>query len=315
MAKDYNFTMGGHPNIYNGYSPRDLNVYFSEPENGINKDTGLLLFIPGFGAHANSNVYRKMRSNFADQYNLVTIQCDYFGWEFMQSERLPESKHNFNDMGIMQALDNITAITAIVEIIKDNGMTFNVGKVIAYGHSHGAYLTYLCNIFAPGLFTLMIDNSAWLFPSYILDNRVLHINGVIYEFNYMAGNIIQDVEILNLPTISMGLHNQCSIYSFHGANDNIITLMDKRDFCATMNNCELHEISDREVDGEIFKSSSHGLEADFLLLFDHVIQNPNIQFSYKELLSIDSHRIETSMYIYDFDYSKSIPLLKMYPKK
>lgn len=97
-----------------------------------------------------------MRSKFADQYNLVTIQCDYFGQEFMQGsnknsinisresvstifsnneieelfkngfnynrfiniashyhlvvkEVLNESVGNFNDIGIMQAIDNITA--------------------------------------------------------------------------------------------------------------------------------------------------------------------------------------------------------------
>ena len=25
-----------------------------------------------------------MRNTFADKYKLVTVQCDYFGWEFMQ---------------------------------------------------------------------------------------------------------------------------------------------------------------------------------------------------------------------------------------
>ena len=29
-------------------------------------------------------IFIKMRNKFADEYNLVTIQCDYFGWEFMQ---------------------------------------------------------------------------------------------------------------------------------------------------------------------------------------------------------------------------------------
>ena len=83
MAKDYSFTIEGQPSIYKPQSRR-LQIYFSEPENGVNQETGILLFIAGFGGNANSNVYKKMRSKFADKYNLLTVQCDYFGWEFMQ---------------------------------------------------------------------------------------------------------------------------------------------------------------------------------------------------------------------------------------
>ena len=88
---------------------RNINVYMYEPDTGINKDTGILLFISGFGGNANSNVYKKMRREFANKYNLITVQCDYFGWEFMQSEVLEESIDNFCDMSLLQAMDNIYA--------------------------------------------------------------------------------------------------------------------------------------------------------------------------------------------------------------
>ena len=77
--------------------------------------------------------------------------------------KFDEDLTNFNDMGIMQALDNISAIVTVIEIIKDNGYKFDESKIIIYGHSHGAYLGYLCNAFAPNLFSMIIDNSAWLF--------------------------------------------------------------------------------------------------------------------------------------------------------
>lgn len=51
-------------------------------------ETGLLFLAPGFGGTIESNVYKKMRDVFADKYNLVTLQCAYFGEEFMQK---PES--------------------------------------------------------------------------------------------------------------------------------------------------------------------------------------------------------------------------------
>ena len=87
MAITHNFNINAHHNIYTGNSNRELKVYFSEPECGVNLETGLLIIIPGFGGSSESNVYKKMRTEFADRHNLVVIQCDYFGSEFMQREK------------------------------------------------------------------------------------------------------------------------------------------------------------------------------------------------------------------------------------
>ena len=67
MASEYDFKINGHPSIYEAKG-RELHIYFCEPDKGVNKETGLLLLIPGFGGHANSNVYKKMRiSNMCSQ--------------------------------------------------------------------------------------------------------------------------------------------------------------------------------------------------------------------------------------------------------
>jgi len=84
MSNEFQLSLSAHPNIYSRYRMREFDVYFSTPDQGVNESTGLLLLIPGFGGNAESNVYKKMRSVFADQYNLVTVQCNYFGQEFMQ---------------------------------------------------------------------------------------------------------------------------------------------------------------------------------------------------------------------------------------
>lgn len=69
MENEQSFEMYGHPSICKP-KERKLKVYFSEPTNGVNKYIGILLLIPGFGGKANSNIYRKMRKCFTDQYNL-----------------------------------------------------------------------------------------------------------------------------------------------------------------------------------------------------------------------------------------------------
>ncbi|GED53975.1 DUF2920 family protein [Brevibacillus borstelensis] len=314
MSKDYEITIDAHPNIYNDFSPRKLNIYFSEPDKGINNETGLFLFIPGFGANANSRVYKKMRSVFSDKYNVVTIQCDYFGWEFMQQENLEETSKNFNDMGIMQALDNITAVIIVSEIIKDNKYTFNNSKIIAYGHSHGAYLAYLCNVFAPNLFSLIVDNSAWIFPAYLKGNRALNMNGKMTLFDYYAKSIIKDFEILNLSSLYKDFKNNCMIHSFHGESDSLISLEEKRSFCLSLDNCFLHEITEDKIDNHIFKSTFHGLNADFLLLFDYLLSNFSISFNYKNAITLKDHRLDTKLYSYVFDYSGFVPVLNIFSK-
>ncbi len=61
-----------------------------------------------------------------------------------------------------------------MEIIKYNELVINQNKIIVYDHTHGAYLAYLCYFFAPNLFSLMIDNSAWLFPVYLKSDRYVY---------------------------------------------------------------------------------------------------------------------------------------------
>lgn len=85
MAEQHSIHIPAHYNIYSGATGRELRVDFSIPSEGVNETTGLLLLVPGFGGNIDSKVYSKMRNVFADQFNLITIQCDYFGSSHMQS--------------------------------------------------------------------------------------------------------------------------------------------------------------------------------------------------------------------------------------
>ncbi|MGG0655041.1 DUF2920 family protein [Rummeliibacillus pycnus] len=85
MAEQYSINIPAHQNIYTGTSNRELRIDFSTPQNGVNEETGLVVFVPGFGGNIDSKVYKKMREVMADKYNLITIQCEYFGSKYMQS--------------------------------------------------------------------------------------------------------------------------------------------------------------------------------------------------------------------------------------
>ncbi|WP_084243355.1 DUF2920 family protein [Planomicrobium okeanokoites] len=360
MAKDYKINLPAHPNIYSNDEARDFNIYFSEPDEEVNKETGLLLLIPGFGGDANSNVYKKMRADFADKYNLVTVQCDYFGQEFMQDtkslklnidkdflyqnlssgeynqiygksfnvnkfleigskykinvsgkEEISETATNYNDMGIMQAIDNLTALHYVVKIIEDNNFEFNTKKIIVFGQSHGAYLSYLCNALSPGLFSLIIDNSSWLFPQYLTSSRFLTRQygemKIQIEFDYHARKLEYDDEFLNLVSLYSKFENKCVIEVYHGTEDKLISSEQKEDFCREIKSCMYNEISSENIDGEIFKSAGHGLQADFIKLFDKVINNHAFEFS--TVMNLKDSVIATSKYNYQVNYKNGVPIL------
>ncbi|RRD95898.1 DUF2920 family protein [Clostridiales bacterium COT073_COT-073] len=363
MAKNYDFEIYAHPSIYtaeNSAKERKLRIYFAEPDKGVNEQTGLILLIPGFGGHANSKVYQKMRHQFADKYNLITVQCDYFGWEFMQtptnacisienlkylspeeisklynsqdlsasltevlknyaypieiSEPLDEDLNNFNDMGIMQALDNISAVIAVMEILKDNNYQIDINKIIIYGHSHGAYLAYLCNALAPHLFSMLIDNSAWTFPLYLKSERKVNLLSnnleIIVYFNYLAQNTDFDDELLDLNHLYQKFSNHCHIICYHGTEDSLITLAQKQKFSSQIDNLNFFAISQNEVDGEIFQSCEHGLEADYLKLFDLTMAN-HPQFPTNKKNLIENVCYCTNKHQYFIDYSHGLPILSI----
>jgi len=204
MANSYETEVQAQPSIYLP-KERTMKIAFSEPEAGVDEETGILLIIAGYGGQLSSNVYTKMRNQFADDYNLMTVQCDYFGYQYMGSDypvvvddellksslsaaeldllnrdyeryrhilqgkvftqdiELGETPSDFNDMGLMQAIDNARVVKILLDIIKENGYSINEKRIYAYGFSHGGYLAYLCNAMWPGLFTGIIDNSFHFF--------------------------------------------------------------------------------------------------------------------------------------------------------
>lgn len=375
MSKQYEIEIDSIKSIYlnkitNEYN-RKLKVYFSTPED-INEYTGIVVHINGFGGNSNANVYKKMRREFPDKYNLINIQCDYFGHEFMsdlnqevyipnenylkqKSEIFSESDKamiydergiidfnkfmhviskydteisyemfmdekisNFNDMGLMQALDNIIAVLSVMNILYTNNYEFNAKKIILFGYSQGAYISYLCNALVPGLFSLIIDNSSWIFPAYMKENTGRTLLSYIGKcrikqgFNYSAKNFIKDKDILNLELLYRQFKNRCNIISYHGADDKLITIEDKEGFLRCVDNSILNEIDKGKVDNDIFKSTDHGLGADFLKIFDLAMNNLNFKFDKSTEFTLPQQvTYESEKNSYTFNYENILPIVEI----
>ncbi|WP_312368734.1 DUF2920 family protein [Lachnoclostridium sp.] len=354
MAKDYELEFIGQTSFYSK-KERNVKMYFSEPENGVNKETGILLNISGYGGHSNSNIYKKMRTQFADQYNLMTLQCDYLGWEFMQGpkeqflnepwyrermtpevfegflqaiklgdateyykeyglklcEHLEESLDNYNDQGILQAIDNLDALKILLDILDSNGFIYNKRMILAMGHSHGAYIAYLCNRYQPNVFSMIIDNSSYLYPIYLNVARGMRgWAGYVKEiaFTYLVSKMRIDTELYDMNSMYENFDNKATILSFHGINDSFLSLQEKREFLAKIPNTILEVIDENRIN-DIFKSCNHGLDADFIKLFDYVWQQYPQHLVKKEDLKFIEHEINTCTHCYKVDMSLGVPRL------
>lgn len=283
----------------------------------ISEIKGILLLIAGFGGNANSNVYKKMRRVFADEYNLVTVQCDYFGSEFMQSEVLPESIDNFCEMGPIQAMDNLIALKCVKDYLDGNNITYDDTNVIAYGHSHGAYLAYLMNFLMPNVLSCIIDNSAWLFPLYIDSSRILNLASEIGQksirFDYIISQFIFDREIYDLMKLYELFENEAKIISFHGCADTLIDINRKLEFLVGIKNASVELIGPKRVN-DTFKSYDHGLGADFLKMFDYVMSRYHTNVS-RSVLRFEERLFKTQRASYSIDNSDGIPILYCVPKE
>jgi len=360
MAENQSITIPAHHSIYNGSTGRELRIDFSIPDSGVTAETGLLIFAPGFGGNIDSNVYKKMRNLFADKYNLVTLQCSFFGDEFMQgaenfnlknglsevsgyltaeelevfqrnpsdllnllssktmtlpaTAKLSETKDNFNDMGFMQAIDIVTALESIKIILKENGLLFNEQKVIGYGHSHGAYLLHLSNRLAPHLFSYIVDNSAWIEPVYLSANRYLfHQLGSMtlqIEFDYLAKEIVLDKGALNLNTLYDNFENHSKMIVFQGTDDNLIDHRLKEKVVSKIKNAKFVLIDKKDVDNHTFKSNTHGLDADFLNMFEWAYEKMGEYANEQPLKSFGEIQLSKTRIAVDYSHGLPVFMLK-----
>ena len=306
MSSSFRIESDAQPSLYNPI-PRKIDIYFSIPDTP-NDATGLLILLAGFGGNALSNVFKKMREQFADKYNMVTIQTNYFGWQYMQLEKLKETPSCFCDMGPVQAMDNLIALMRVKEYLHDGNIPFDEKNAVAYGFSHGAYLCHVMNCFMPEVLSCVIDNSSWMMPVYLFKNRLVY-GGTSDIFSYIIKDIAMDQQIYSLQFLyEMRKHNKASVISFHGVNDELCAITDKFMLGLQTDNFSLEAIGPNRVDGKKFKSDTHGLDSDFIELFDYVMRRYKTA-SDSSVLQFVNQFFETDKCKYWIDLSNGIPQL------
>ncbi len=206
---------------------------------------------------------------------------------------LQPTKNEYQNFGLMQALDIINAIY----FVRKNHAKFKLAKTpktLLFGTSHGGYLALLCAKFAPWLIDAVVENSGYA-------NAPLRFLGFGKEFDYKAcfesntASMFDHLAIFvftktfftsvqsspkcyteahdkirSLPELDH-LQTQAACHkavfvSYHSARDfdiarpepkqRLYQMLEKLDFDAT-----LHLIKDEsEVDGKFIKNLKHGMD-------------------------------------------------------
>ncbi len=74
------FSLTPHPDIELKFPRQPIEYFVTLPDKGIKQDTGLIMFIPGFGMLANDDyVADKLSPHLANQHNCVVVSINYFG--------------------------------------------------------------------------------------------------------------------------------------------------------------------------------------------------------------------------------------------
>lgn len=365
MAQKQQFQIDAHPNIYSPNHERKLNITFYEPQQGVNENTGILLWLPGFDMTDDHAHNHSLCEKLADDCNKITVFCEYFGHRFMKGINIPvfhvdtnllkkviseedyeeivqegeiktsrllevgqrynikivgqevldESDEEFNDMGLMQAMDNLSAVCTVQAILESNEIQYDRTSTIAAGTDHGAYLAYLCNAFAPGLFTMIIESGAGLLPQYLKHPRRLSGRkgkmDYAVDFRYRMNKLPHDEELLHLAKLYKHVKNKANIIAFEIPTDDNKKLVQKRSFCASTKNCMFNEVDDHFVDGTAFQRTSYGIRVHAEELIKYVLGNANVEN--KQLLDKSSNEnfsLKTKMYDYQMSFHQGLPLME-----
>ena len=252
--------------------------------------------------------FRNLEKDYAG--NQKILQGKVFSGEI----DLGEDADQFNEMGMCQAMDHLMAMQVLLDILKENGLAYCQERFYIYGQSHGAYLAYLCNRLAPDMFAGIIDNSAYLLPYYLNHDRQITKVGPVLSLQKIYHYLIADQEIdwesYDLRYLYKGFHNRTKIICYHGIDDEMIPLEEKRLFLEDVGNVTLHVVSGEDVDGEIFQSTGHSLGADMLKVFEMALNElEETKRKEKHAGDIQDTKIITNQYIYWVDRTMGVPVL------
>jgi hypothetical protein len=214
----------------------------------------------------------------------------------------------YSSFGFLPAIEHLNVI---YDILANNKI--KLSEINILGTSYGGYIALLMGKFAPHTFNFIIDNSGFvatqfseIYPSLVSSSAsyMRMINGKRYEIpvstksiwenNEFSKNYFSDAHrmIRNVAIKEHMTQSDTKYYSYHSQEDLLALITEKQLFCERLKDfayVDFAKISENEIDGSLFKSLNHGMNASLRGLYD-------ISFKKNELLGT-KHNSQTDFHL------------------
>src|SRR5258707_126227 len=120
-----------HPDIELGIERSPLSYFICAPDAGLDRNTGLVVFISGYGMDTGGSYAQSLLSYLANRHNCLAVSVRYFGADLYSGARFAPMPDFFAQLakhyGITASVAPGTPISGVVrqiaEVLKQNGVT------------------------------------------------------------------------------------------------------------------------------------------------------------------------------------------------
>lgn len=199
----------------------------------------------------------------------------------------------YQNFGVLQALDHLVVLNRLIA----DGIPCDHNNVILIGSSHGGYIAHLVAKFAPNSINAVIDNSSYVrapwsflsvFPECHFGPPKLRIDcSVLSRWQFrapsesgyfgLAQQLLRDVSCpLHLQEIKRQSVRLARHFCFNSVDDLYISPIEHKRFQQRQlqkigAECQLTEIGAADLDGLLWKTTAHGMNASMKTLCDRVL--------------------------------------------
>ena len=200
--------------------------------------------------------------------------------------------NEYQNFGVIQALDNLY----VIQHLSKNNLNADFNNIVLLGTSHGGFIAHMMNKLAPNTFNHIIDNSSYVTPPpnflglshdfIITENTVKimcktksmwnHSDRLDRHYYGISQREIRDTaNNEHLATISPITERKVNIHAFNSSTDSMSPVEDK-EFQKQAYEKEDHAyylkiITEKDIDGRVFKDLEHGMNASMQGLCDLIL--------------------------------------------
>ena len=120
-----------HPDIELGIERSPLTYFVRTPDAGLDRNTGLVVFISGYGMEPGGSYEQNLLSYLANQHNCVAVSVRYFGADlYLEGNFIPMpdfftrfAEHYGVTVSLARGTPLASVLRKLAELLKENGIT------------------------------------------------------------------------------------------------------------------------------------------------------------------------------------------------